>query len=269
MSDEPLAFPSPEASEWVREAAARISSPLADRPIVNSPALLRALAQALNERADREERIGEHPVSADAILFCPSCGLQHLDIGEYATLAHRKHLCSDTPHGVGTGCGHQWQPSNYCTRGVHELTSGVAGTVEHVHRIRQLLCRVVGEILRRGLTHDLSKTQSPELETFEEFTPKLKTSEYGSEEYRGFLKAMAPALANHYARNRHHPEHHAQGVDGMDVCDLVETIVDWQAAGERHADGGSLTRSVDINKERFGLSDQLCAIIKNSAKLFG
>lgn len=51
-------------------------------------------------------------------LFCPACGKQHLDIGEFATRVHRKHLCENTPEGPGTGCGHLWVPFPYATRGV-------------------------------------------------------------------------------------------------------------------------------------------------------
>ena len=51
------------------------------------------------------------------VLHCPNCGQQHLDIGEFATRVHRKHLCQNTPTGK-TGCGHLWVPFQYATRGV-------------------------------------------------------------------------------------------------------------------------------------------------------
>jgi hypothetical protein len=63
--------------------------------------------------------------------------------------------------------------------------------------------------------HDLSKTQDPELAVFNEYTPKLKDSTYGSDEYKGYLAAMGEGLRHHYAANRHHPEHFTDGVDGM------------------------------------------------------
>jgi hypothetical protein len=54
----------------------------------------------------------------DLALYCPACGKQHLDIGEFATRVHRKHLCENTPEGPSTGCGHLWVPFPYATRGV-------------------------------------------------------------------------------------------------------------------------------------------------------
>jgi hypothetical protein len=49
----------------------------------------------------------------------------------------------------------------------------------------------------------------------------------------------------------------------MDIVDLVEMLCDWKAATMRH-DGGDIERSIAINAERFGISDQLAGIIKNS-----
>lgn len=54
----------------------------------------------------------------DMELFCPECGKQHLDAGEFTTRVHRKHLCENTPEGPRTGCGHLWQPFQEPTRGV-------------------------------------------------------------------------------------------------------------------------------------------------------
>jgi hypothetical protein len=79
-------------------------------------------------------------------------------------------------------------------------------TYKHIEVIRNLLNMVVAELLRRGEIHDQSKLGDVERQTFVEYTPKLKGSTYGSEEYKGFLQKMKPALDNHYAHNRHHPE---------------------------------------------------------------
>ena len=42
-------------------------------------------------------------------------------------------------------------------------------------------------LFKRAELHDASKMEDPEVEIFDEFTPKLKTSTYGSEEYKGLL----------------------------------------------------------------------------------
>jgi hypothetical protein len=57
-------------------------------------------------------------------------------------------------------------------------------------------------------------------------------------------------------------------VDGMTLLDLVEMFCDWKAATERHADG-SIEKSIQHNKGRFKLTDQLASILENSRKEMG
>lgn len=141
-------------------------------------------------------------------------------------------------------------------------------TQEHVLEVTRRLQHVANLLLIRGPAHDASKMCDPELSTFVEMTPKLKGSTYGSDEYKGFLAAMKPALDHHYAANSHHPEHFANGVAGMTLMDVVEMLCDWKAATMRHADG-NLRRSIDINEKRFNLDPQLASILRNTAEALG
>jgi hypothetical protein len=140
-------------------------------------------------------------------------------------------------------------------------------TMRHIERVRNLLNMFASELLHRGTLHDQSKLEQPEVALFTEFTPKLAASTYGSSEYEAFRKAMGPALDHHYANNRHHPEHFKNGVDDMNLIDLIEMLVDWKAASERH-NNGNIRKSIEINTERFGLSVQLRKILENTAELF-
>lgn len=144
-----------------------------------------------------------------------------------------------------------------------------ADTLRHSLRVGALMGQPIAELVERSTQHDLSKTQPPELGIFNEFTPKLKHSTYGSDEYKGFLVGMGEALKHHYAENRHHPEHFgAMGVAGMTLVDLIEMLADWKAATERH-DDGDLAKSLEIQRKRFGISDQLLLILYNTADHFG
>lgn len=143
-----------------------------------------------------------------------------------------------------------------------------ADTLLHSQRVGELMIALVKEMLDRSHCHDRSKTQSPEVEYFDEWTPKLKGLTYGSDEYRAALAAMRPALDHHYAVQRHHPEHGAHGVNDMTLVDLVEMLADWKAATERHSDG-ALGKSLLINQERFAMSEQLVRILENTAIEFG
>ncbi len=137
-------------------------------------------------------------------------------------------------------------------------------TVQHILRVRALLEEVQKNFGYRAIQHDDSKLKEPEKSAFDVATPRLKASTYGSDEYKGFLADLKPALDHHYANNSHHPEHYPTGVDGMSLFDVLEMLCDWKAAGERHADG-SIERSLKVNRERFKISDQLQSILTNTA----
>lgn len=141
-------------------------------------------------------------------------------------------------------------------------------TQAHIEQVRELLDAVEANIHRRGDVHDASKLQSPEREYFDEWTPKLRDSVYGSDEYKQFLAAMKPGLDHHYANNSHHPEHWPNGVRDMSLLDIIEMLCDWKAATLRHATGDIL-KSIEINQKRFGYSDELKQILLNTVKELG
>ena len=139
----------------------------------------------------------------------------------------------------------------------------IQATLKHIKRVEQLLHQVMDKLLEHAFTHDASKLIEPELSVFTEFTPKLKDSTYGSEEYKTFLKEMKVALDHHYSINRHHPEYWESGISQMNLIDIIEMLSDWKAASERHKNG-SLTRSIEQNQERFGYSDEFKNLLINT-----
>ena len=138
-------------------------------------------------------------------------------------------------------------------------------TLTHIENVCSLMDGLVNDLSMRRFRHDASKLESPEKEVFDEVTPRLKGLTYGSDEYKLSLADMGPALNHHYQNNRHHPEHFENGINGMTLVDLVEMICDWKAATLRHTDG-DIVRSLEVNKERFGISDQLETILMNTVK---
>lgn len=60
----------------------------------------------------------------------------------------------------------------------------------------------------------------------------------------------------------------SEGINGMSLLDVIEMLVDWKAAGERHNDG-SIERSLTVNRGRFKISDQLHTILENTARELG
>ena len=166
-------------------------------------------------------------------------------------------------------------------------------TIEHINQVKEFMIQAVEELLKRANNHDKSKLESPELEIFTEFTPKLKNSTYLSEEYKKNLEQMQKGLKHHYEHNSHHPEHYKKfvcnscfkefkaekpnhcdqcgnsqftqesDISQMDLFDLVEMVCDWMAAVKRHKDG-DIFKSLEGNKTRFGIDDQLQNILTNT-----
>ena len=138
-------------------------------------------------------------------------------------------------------------------------------TLRHIEAVRNYLNLCIRNILERQESHDQSKLDSPEAEIFEEYTPKLRGVTYGSPEYKQFLKEMGVALEHHYSLSSHHPEHFVNGINDMNILDVLEMIVDWKASSMRHNDG-NLLKSIEINTKRFKMNKQLVNILKNTAR---
>lgn len=141
-------------------------------------------------------------------------------------------------------------------------------TWAHIDEVRRRLGQIVSDLQRRADEHDKSKLVSPEVEVFDEFTPKLRDSTYGSDEYKAFLVGMGEGLKHHYAVNDHHPEHFPGGIADMGLLQMIEMLADWKAATMRHADG-DLRRSIVQNAERFEYSEDIATLLLNTAEGLG
>ena len=139
-------------------------------------------------------------------------------------------------------------------------------TYKHIELVRKFIRFVTDELTTRGVKHDALKLQTPEVEIFAKQNSKLKTLEYDSPEYRENLAALQTALDHHYANYRHHPEHFKDGINDMNLIDLVEMICDWKASSMRQYNGNLLT-SIDKNAKRFNIDAQLRHILDNTAEL--
>jgi hypothetical protein len=141
-------------------------------------------------------------------------------------------------------------------------------TYEHIATVRDYLLNIAVTLMRRGHDHDASKLTEPELSVFNEYTPKLRDSTYGSDEYKTFLAEMGEGLRHHYAANDHHPEHFEDGIAAMDLIQVVEMLCDWKAATLRHADG-DLNRSIEQNAERFDYGPEIVVLLRSTARNLG
>jgi hypothetical protein len=146
-------------------------------------------------------------------------------------------------------------------------------TRKHQQEVAKNMLLFAQEIIKRATVHDASKFEPPEREIFVEYTPKLKNTEYGSDEYKKYMKEMDEAIQVHYSKNKHHPQFNDingysyqtlnDPIRSMTLFDVIEMLCDWHAATKRHATG-DISKSIDINEERFKINEQLSAMFRNT-----
>ena len=148
-----------------------------------------------------------------------------------------------------------------------ELHNHYTQTLEHVNQVRGNLWALIKELDDRGRVHDASKFKEPERSIFAANSHKLSKTEYGTPEYEALLKELHVAIEHHYFKNTHHPEHWENGIEDMDLLDVVEMLCDWVAAVKRTKDG-DIYKSIEHNEKRFNINPQLAKILKNTVGYF-
>lgn len=148
-----------------------------------------------------------------------------------------------------------------------DLITHDSETLKHVNEVRSNIWSLIKRLDARAQVHDASKFEEPERSVFAENTPKLAKTEYGTTSYDELLNEVKVAIDHHYSKNTHHPEHWPNGVDDMDLLDLVEMLCDWAAAVKRNKNG-NVHKSIDHNQERFNMSPQLAQIFRNTVNRY-
>ena len=160
----------------------------------------------------------------------------------------------------------QWQTTTHKFKVAKNLIRFVARVWVGPHPYRERISnRELRDLLRRALTHDMSKYRWDEASYFASTIHRLRKTTYGSEEYRALLHAIRPAIDRHYARNSHHPEYHPRGYYTMPTLDVIEMVADWGAAVQRH-DDGDLGKSILLNASRFGYDEIEAEMLRDIAR---
>lgn len=141
-------------------------------------------------------------------------------------------------------------------------------TTKHKIWVTFYLLKACVALLRRATAHDISKYSKFEAPYFEVALPKLRSLEYGSDEYGATINSLGPALSHHYKKNTHHPEHWNGNIVAMSPCDLIEMLCDWKAAGKRHKDG-NMVQSLKVNRGRFKAQHWFHDALERDAKEIG
>jgi hypothetical protein len=142
-------------------------------------------------------------------------------------------------------------------------------THKHIARVRQLLGEFAIEMIQRGDRHDASKFEPIELEPLQRMQDLIDQegqAQFGTPQYAERTAMLGEMIVHHRANNSHHPEFYADGIEGMDLFDLVEMFFDWKAASER---GESPTMNLGAACDKYGISSQMRSILFNTAERLG
>lgn len=128
--------------------------------------------------------------------------------------------------------------------------------------------RILLELNQRAILHDKSKLSENEKPYFDAFSTVLNEREYGTPSHTEILQLIKPAIEHHYKHNSHHPEYYENGINGMNLFDVIEMFCDWAAACKQNKNG-NFTQSILRGKERFGMSDQLTQLMLETKDVLG
>lgn len=143
----------------------------------------------------------------------------------------------------------------------------LADTIAHIKAVQGFLSDIIAALDLRLSAHDESKLREPELSGYAGLSEALKGLAYGTPEHRAAFAPFKPIIKHHYLHNDHHPEHFQNGINDMDLLQIIEMLADWKAASTRHS--ASLTETIGTTIERFGISEQFALIIRNTIDAMG
>lgn len=142
--------------------------------------------------------------------------------------------------------------------------------LSHIGDVGVLISRIAGKLGMRIPSHDRSKFDPVEFGPLLEMTSLIRRegkADYGTPEYKVRTAMLGPMLEHHYAENRHHPEHFANGIHGMTLVDLTEMFCDWCAAAQaRNTDA---TVNFSYSAEKYKIPEMLVDIFRNTADELG
>ena len=94
----------------------------------------------------------------------------------------------------------------------------------HIKSVQRKLSVLIKELQNRLENHDRSKLED-EL-WYWEFMDQEPKYPYGSKEYFSKIKRNEMVFKMHYKKNRHHPEHFMNGINDMNLIDIMEMLLD-------------------------------------------
>ena len=136
-------------------------------------------------------------------------------------------------------------------------------THDHVLKVGNLLATVCNELMKRAVTHDKSKYRECELDghlAAHKDHVIAGRPKFGSSEREKIREKHKTVFCLHHKNNPHHPEHHKNGINDMNLIDVLEMLCDWCARSK------DIDFTFEENSGTYSISPQLLQILKNTVK---
>lgn len=137
----------------------------------------------------------------------------------------------------------------------------------HKNNVEKKMESLCLDLAQRARDHDNSKLESPEYFAWKKMDEEPRYP-YGTPEYFDKKRRYDYVFQEHYKnpKNRHHPEHWPNGVEDMNLLDLIEFLCDMFSYKEANISYSEAVEMLQTQVKRFKISDDLAWILLNTVK---
>lgn len=141
---------------------------------------------------------------------------------------------------------------------------------DHILLVRDNMGQITSDLTQRSLHHDQCKLETPEVEAFTEYLPRMMAVKFGTPEYEECRRSLGPALIHHYSISDHHPEYKEFNgkIENMNLCQLCELLSDWKAANISHA-SRTFEESLQYCFVKYEVSENFQNLLRSTARYLG
>lgn len=139
----------------------------------------------------------------------------------------------------------------------------IKANINHRYYVKFFITKIVEELQHRANVHDFSKYLDDESIGFIKAVPYTKIKWGSNDIPDDIAESLKDSLAIHHARNDHHPEHFQNGIEDMDLIQLLELVCDWRAAMIRH-ENFDIEETICVGQARFKFCNTIARILENT-----
>lgn len=133
---------------------------------------------------------------------------------------------------------------------------------EHRALVHDKMATVSRDINTRARHHDQSSLNGSEFRIYEEHFDELQKYPMFDPRRDAVLKEMRVATMYHHNANDHHPEHFDDGINGMNLIQMIEFVADIMSQSEQN--GIDVYEMLPLLKDQYDISSQLYQVILNT-----